>query len=126
VKVRPYQYCILALGILAMLGSLMSVTLIGRISGPTAQLTLGHAAKASSVNHAPAMPCHKAAKPCPNCPKSICPDMAICLAKCVQQAPIMATIESVPLQTTAVVGWPVPAHDLTGSLIPPLLRPPIV
>jgi hypothetical protein len=124
-------YWILALGIVAMLSSLMSVTLAGRMAGPPQQMAKSSASHANAhsapaASHTAAMPCHKQTKPCPQCPKSICPEMAICLAKCVQEAPALLEVAALPPEIVQRVGWPAPDQTLAGSLIPPLLRPPSV
>jgi hypothetical protein len=128
---QNHRYWLLALGIVAMLSSLMSVTLAGRMAGPPQQMVQSSASHANALvvptsSHAVAMPCHKPTKPCPQCPKSICPDMAICLAKCVQQAPALSELDAAPPIIMLRVSWPASDQTLAGSLIPPLLRPPSV
>jgi len=84
------------------------------------------AASWSMATDAGAMPCHKPVNPCPHCPQKACPDMGGCLAKCLQllTLPAAAAVSRVPLASSRVLGVRSPAPS--GSLIPPLLRPPIV
>jgi hypothetical protein len=127
---QHHKFWLLILGILAMLSSMMSVTLVRHMAGPPQQMAQSSASHANALvvptsSHA-AMPCHKQTKPCPQCPKSICPDMAICLAKCVQQAPALLALDAASAMIMQRIGWPAPDQILAGSLIPPLLRPPSV
>jgi hypothetical protein len=128
---QHHKFWLLILGILAMLSSMMSVTLVGRMAGPLQQMVQSSVSHATAIvvptlSHAAAMPCHKQTKPAPRCPKSICPDIAICLAKCVQQAPALLALDAVPAMIMQRIGWPAPDQIFAGSLIPPLLRPPSV
>jgi hypothetical protein len=121
VKDRLFQRWSLILGMLAMLGA-----------GVVAPMTTAHAVAkpglTSSMSAAmQAMPCHKPANPCPDCPQKSCPDMgAGCLVKCSQ---LVASPAAVALSHTPVMGsrlLSAPQQAVSGSLTPPLLRPPIV
>lgn len=108
--------CAVLLGMLAMLGAVLSV--------PASAFADIKAAAASHAMADGGMPCHQ--KPCPKCPQS-CPDMAAgCVAKCSQAAAPLslprlvvkpARVSFVPLAYDA---------ERAGTLIPPLLRPPIL
>ena len=118
---RPYL--IVALGIIAMLGALMSVAVAGRSSkanGPTVAHTLDVTPADAKV-----MPCHKSTESCPSCVKTSCNDFAVCIAKCLQKVTGAAPSALVPVFLEATTLWPETTVVLPGSLIPPLLRPPI-
>lgn len=117
---RPIHRCFLALGLLAMLGALVSVpfksTYAFAMGGKSSM-----AASASSE-----MPCHKPAKHCPDCPQKICPDLGSCFVKCFQ--PLSPPVGQIALHRKSSgerVGTE--RADITaGSLVHPLLRPPSV
>lgn len=121
VKRRLLQRWSLVLGMLAMLGAgaaaPMAVTHAVAKSGMTSSMSAGNEA----------MPCHKPANPCPHCPQKACPDMGVgCLVKCSQHA---ASPAAVTLGYAPVLRLRVPSaasQAVSGSLTPPLLRPPIV
>jgi hypothetical protein len=71
------------------------------------------------------MPCHKPAKPCPDCPQKACPDMSVCVAKCFQP---LTPIAEVSLRGSVSASGVLPASSQVPpeSLSPPLLRPPSV
>jgi hypothetical protein len=127
----PYQVCqssnmakrrshrwSLVLGMVAMLGSLvtlpMTTSIAVAMAGPTTAAT------------ADQMPCHKPAKPCPDCPQKVCPNMGSCLVKCFQ--PLSSPVAEVFSQGLVVNSrvLAAPSQVVSGSLTPPLLRPPSV
>jgi hypothetical protein len=121
VKRRLFQRWPLILGVLAMLGA-----------GIIAPMTAAHAAAKPGITSSmstgvDAMPCHKPANPCPDCPQKSCPDMgAGCVVKCSQ---LVAQPAAMALSYVPVVSPRVPSaapQAVSGSLTPPLLRPPIV
>src|SRR6188474_558523 len=122
---RPFQRCSVILGVLAMLGAL----LVAPVSTPMA-LAMANATSHAKVAAATTdeMPCHKPAKPkhCPDCPQKTCADMTACLAKCFQPLAVPVAAVRVPqLQASATIR-PGASQTASGSLIPPLLRPPSV
>lgn len=108
----------MVLGMVAMLGALIAVPLT-----TASALALS---KPSAAPHAmaPEMPCHKPVKPCPHCPQKVCADMANCLVKCFQ--PLYAPLAGAGLPVMMVGSRLSPglSQVASGSLIPPLLRPP--
>jgi hypothetical protein len=121
---RPFQRCSIILGVLAMLGAL----LVAPVSTPMA-LAMANATSHAKVAAASTdeMPCHKPAKQkhCPDCPQKVC-DMTACLAKCFQPIAVpVAPIRVPPLRASAIIR-PGLSQTESGSLIPPLLRPPSV
>jgi hypothetical protein len=107
-----------------MLGAL----LVAPVSTPMAlaMATATHQSKASAA--ADEMPCHKPAKQkhCPDCPQKMCADMTACLAKCFQPLAVpVAAVRVLQLQASATIR-PGVSQVESGSLIPPLLRPPSV
>ncbi len=126
VRNRFYQYWFLTLSMLAMLGALVSMPL-------TATYALAMAGTQPTVSHHMTMadakgemPCQKPMKPCPDCPQKVCPEMGSCLVKCFQ--PLSAPVSETALFRDVVIGRvaPMPVAITSGSLIPPLLRPPSV
>lgn len=120
---RPYL--IAALGIIAMLGTLLSVAVVAR---PVAAhgLVVAHKVDVGpAAADTKAMPCHKSAESCPSCLKTSCADLAVCMAKCLQKVTGAAPSALVPVFLEATTLWPETTVVLPGSLIPPLLRPPI-
>jgi hypothetical protein len=117
---RSFQRWFAMLGMVAMLGALAAVPMTTSIALASPGLM------ASASTAAEQMPCHKSAKPCPDCPQKSCPDMSTCLAKCFQ--PVSSPISEATLLRTVVTARtaPAPSQVATGSLIPPLLRPPSV
>ncbi len=114
------------LGMLAMLGTLLSMPL-------TATYAFAMAGAARAISHDMSMtdakgemPCHKPMKSCPGCPQKICPEMGSCLVKTFQ--PLPPLVPETRLQGDVIVGRvaPMPVAVTAGSLIPPLLRPPSV
>jgi hypothetical protein len=123
VKGRMVQRWSLILGLLAMLGAGVVVPMTATHAAAKPRMT-----STSSMSVATeAMPCHKPANPCPNCPQKGCPDMgASCLVKCSQ---LVATPAAVALTYTPVMRSRLaspPRQAVSGTLTPPLLRPPIV
>jgi hypothetical protein len=119
VRKRPIQRCFIALGMLAMLGALISVPM-------STSVALAMAAPATASPAHDQMPCHEPADPCPDCPQNICPDMGACLVHCFQ--PLSPAVAEARLHGTAVRSQvlPSPSPILAASLVPPLLRPPSV
>jgi hypothetical protein len=121
VKDHLLQRWSLILGVLAMLGA-----------GVVAPMTTTHAiakpGMTSSMSASTqAMPCHKPANPCPDCPQKSCPDMgAGCLVKCSQlvASPGALALNYAPVMRSRLPS--APQQAVSGSLTPPLLRPPIV
>jgi hypothetical protein len=118
VRKRLFHRWFLVLGMVAMLGSVVTVPMTTSIAvamaGPTTAAT------------ADQMPCHKPAKPCPDCPQKVCPNMGSCLVKCFQ--PLSEPTSEAHLLGTLLSSRILPAlSQVTAeSLIPPLLRPPSV
>jgi hypothetical protein len=105
---------------IAMLGAL----LVAPVSTPMALAMANAKVAAASTDE---MPCHKPAKQkhCPDCPQKVC-DMTACLAKCFQSLAVPVAAVRVPqLQASATIR-PAVSQTESGSLIPPLLRPPSV
>jgi hypothetical protein len=69
------------------------------------------------------MPCHK---PCPECPQKVCPNMGVCLLNCFQ--PMSPPVAEARLRGTIASSLvpPAPSQVVAASLVPPLVRPPIV
>jgi hypothetical protein len=105
----------------AMLGALVSVpmttSIVVAMAGPMTAI-------ATVVTGE--MPCHKSTKHCPGCPQKVCPDMGSCLVKCFQ--PLSPPIAEARLQGMVASSrvLPAPSQVSAESLVPPLLRPPIV
>lgn len=122
---RPFQRCSAVLGVLSMLGAL----LIAPISTPMA-LAMANATAHSKMaaSTADETPCHKPAKQkhCPDCPQKACVDMTACLAKCFQPLAAPVTPVRVPELQARTAIRPGLSQTESGSLIPPLLRPPSV
>ena len=108
----------LILGMVAMLGSLVTLPMTTFIAlamtGPTTAAV------------ADQMPCHKPAKPCPNCPQKVCPNMGSCLVNCFQplSSPVAEVFSQGLIANSRVLA--APSQIVLGSLTPPLLRPPSV
>jgi hypothetical protein len=86
------------------------------MSGPMAAKSTAHE-----------MPCHKPAKACPHCPqKKPCADMGSCLVKCFQPLYSPVADETLPGMMVGSRVSPELSQTASGSLIPPLLRPPSV
>lgn len=119
-----YRRWSLVLGMLAMLGAVLSVPL----SAAHALSIAGshHEQQVAAAKHD--MPCHSHKpvrdKHCPNCPQKGCPDIASCLAKCSQQLTPLLTGARLP---NIIVGdriLPAADGESAGALTPQLLRPP--
>ena len=125
VKKGPLHRYSTVLGMLAMLGAL----LVAPVSTPMAIAmanTMAHSKAATAT--AAEMPCHQPAKQkhCPDCPQKVCADMTACLAKCFQPLAVpVAPVRVAQLQASATIR-PGVSQAESGSLIPPLLRPPSV
>lgn len=126
VRNRFYQRWFVTLGMLAMLGALISMPLTATYALAMAGT---HPAASDHMTMADAkgeMPCQKPMKSCPDCPQKVCPEMGSCLVKCFQ--PLPAPISEARLSRDVIAERlvPLPVAVTTGSLIPPLLRPPSV
>lgn len=127
---RSYQNCCILLGMIAMLGTLVSMPLTATyafaMSGQTTAMAMDapHTMDMSSAK-AP-MPCDGPAKHCPNCPQKVCPEMGSCLVKCFQ--PLPSPLAEARFHGEIKRDLVAPGYALitAGSLIPPLLRPPSV
>jgi hypothetical protein len=122
---RPvYQRWSVVLGMIAMLGAIVSVPLAAAHALQMAASQ--HSQQTAAAKHD--MPCHghkpAKAKHCPNCPQKTCPDLANCLAKCLQQLtplPIEAQLHGHMIRDGVV---PAASQVSAGTLAPLLLRPP--
>jgi hypothetical protein len=125
VRNRLFQRWFVTLGMLAMLGALLSMPL-------TATYAFAMAGAAPAGHHGMSMadkgemPCQKPMKSCPDCPQKVCPEMGSCLVKCFQQLP--PPISEAQLLGDGITGRVAPmlVAVTAGSLISPLLRPPSV
>lgn len=86
----------------------------------------GQASRADTMNMAgiDEMPCHKAAKHCPDCPQKVCPELGTCLVKCFQPVPSPVAQARLHPELVSDRVAPALARISASSLIPPLLRPP--
>jgi hypothetical protein len=125
VRNRLFQRWFAMLGMLAMLGTLLSMPLAATYALAMAGT---HPVPSHDMSMADAKgePCQKPMKSCPKCPQKVCPDMGSCLVNTFQ--PLPPLVSETRLQGDVVVGRiaPVPVAVTAGSLIPPLLRPPSV
>ncbi|MBS0232516.1 MAG: hypothetical protein JSR99_03410 [Proteobacteria bacterium] len=127
---RLLQRFFFLLGMVAMLGALLSMPLTATyafaMSGHAASIAMDapHGMDMSAAKTP--MPCDGPAKHCPDCPQKVCPEMGSCLVKCFQ--PLPAPLAEARLRGEIVHERVAPGHALitAGSLIPPLLRPPSV
>ncbi len=121
VRKRLFQRWFVGLGMLAMLGALISMPMTS-----TYAFAMAAGAKTATIASMDEMPCHKPAKPCPDCPQKVCPDLGTCLVKCFQ--PLSPPVTEADLQRDVVSARvrPEPSQVPATSLIPPLLRPPSV
>lgn len=126
VRNKLFQRWFATLGMIAMLGALISMPLAA-----TSALAMAgtHTAVSHDMSMADAkgeMPCQKPMKSSPDCPQKVCPEMGSCLVKCFQ--PLLAPISEARLSYDVIAERMValPAAVTTGSLVPPLLRPPSV
>lgn len=119
VRKRIYHRLSAVLGMIAMLGALIALPM-------TTQIALAMSGPMVAKSTAHEMPCHKPAKPCPNCPEKVCPDMGTCLVKCFQPLASPLAETTLPQSTVSLRVSPGLSQTTSGSLIPPLLRPPSV
>ena len=119
VRKRTYHRLSAVLGMVAMLGALIALPM-------TTSITLAMSGPMVAKSAAHEMPCHKPAKPCPNCPQKVCPDMGTCLVKCFQTLASPPAETTLPQSTASLRVSPGLSQTANGSLIPPLLRPPSV
>jgi hypothetical protein len=126
VRNRLFQRWFATLGMLAMLGALMSMPLTATYAFAMASAKPAAAHGMSMADAKGEMPCHKPMKPCPHCPQKVCPEMGSCLVKCFQ--PLPPPISEAQLLGDGITGRVAPmlVAVTAGSLIAPLLRPPSV
>jgi hypothetical protein len=116
---------------IAMLGALVSFPLTATyafaMSGQASMTAMSDAHTMDKYANSDAMPCHKAAKHCPDCPQKICPDMGNCLVKYFQplSSPVGEQRQSLNKPTGERI-IPVESRVTDGSLTALPLRPPIV
>ena len=120
VRKRLFKRWFVGLGMLAMLGALISMPMTSTYAFAMA------GAKTAATASMDGMPCHKLVKHCPDCPQKVCPDIGTCLVKCFQ--PLSPPVAEASLQGDVVSARvaPEPSQIRATSLIPPLLRPPSV
>jgi hypothetical protein len=117
---RLFQRWLVILGMVAMFGALISMPLTS-----TYALAMAGAAT-TTTSTMDEMPCHNPAKPCPDCPQKVCPAMGNCLVKSFQSlSPPAAKARLQGVMPSERV-MPAQMRVTASSLIPPLLRPPIV
>ena len=116
---RIYHRWFIVLGLIAMFGAVITMPL-------TATYAMAKAAAMSSAGAMGDMPCHNAAKHCPDCPQKVCPELGTCLMKSFQS--LFQLVASTPLHRPLVTMrvLPAPPQVADDLVIPPLLRPPIV
>jgi hypothetical protein len=120
---RLFQRWLAVLGLVAMLSAVMAMPL----TASYAFAMSGHSdasAQMAMSGTTGEMPCHKTGKSHPDCPQKFCPEMGNCLVKCFQPMPV--PLAEAAFYRDAVVDRvaPKPALVTSGSLVPPLLRPP--
>jgi hypothetical protein len=119
VKKRLFHRLSAALGLVAMLSA---ISFAPAMTSAALAMELGSPVVAAAQEQ---MPCHKPAKPCPDCPQKACPDMSVCVAKCFQPLTPIAEV-SLRGSVSASVLLPASSQVPAKSRIPPLLRPPSV
>ncbi len=126
VRIRLFQRWFAMLGMLAMLGTLLSIPLTATYAFAMASAKPAVADGMSMADAKGEMPCQKPMKSCPDCPQKVCPEMGSCLVKCFQ--PLPPPVSEAQLHGDVIIGRvaPMPVAVTAGSLIPPLLRPPSV
>jgi hypothetical protein len=125
VRNRLFQRWFATLGMLAMLGALLSMPLTATYALAMAGTpAISH--DMSMMDAKGEMPCHKPMKPCSNCPQKVCPEMGSCLVKCFQPLPVPVSEARLHGDVIGERIAPMPVAITAGSLIPPLLRPPSV
>ena len=92
VRNRLFQRWFVVLGMVAMLGALIAMPMTSTYAFAMA------GAKTTATAAMGEMPCHKPAKPCPDCPQKVCPEMGSCLVKCFQ--PLSLPISEMGLRGT--------------------------
>lgn len=120
---RSFQRLFEVLGVVAMLGAVMTMPLTATDAFAMSS-TAAASAKMAMSGQAGEMPCHKTSKHCPDCPQKVCPEMGSCLVKCFQSVPAPLTATAFHRDVMGNRVPPAPALVTAGSLIPPLLRPP--
>jgi len=124
VRHRVYQRWSVVLGMLAMLGAIVAMPLSSTYALAMATSNQAMAEHTAAMKHD--MPCHKPAKPCPECPQKVCPEMGTCLVKCFQPLASPVGEMTVPGDVVSARVRPAVSQVSGGFLIPPLLRPPSV
>lgn len=117
------RYCCCILGVLAMLGSVLSVPLVSADAfAPKSDMSM----PSMTMSDVGAEGCQKQAAACADCGDTKCPNLTSCLIVFVNSLPAPAAIayRSVvgATESFAFSSATAPA----GMLIPPLIRPPIV
>jgi hypothetical protein len=114
---------------MAMLGALISMPLASTYafamsaqSSKSMAMNMAHDAHKAGEE----MPCNSPAKHCPSCPQKVCPELGSCLVKCFQPLPSPLAEAGFYGEVTRDRVAPARALITSGSLIPPLLRPPSV
>ena len=126
---RRHSFACVCLGMIAMLGAVVSFPLsaahaLAMLAAPASGHMMSHdgGTQVGQAQTATAgEDCHK---PCPNCPEKGCPDLNACLAKCVQAMAQPAIAADVPVATTLLQVTHRSSLVAAGLLVPPLLRPP--
>ncbi len=112
--------CICILGVLAILGTVVSVPAGFANAFASKNFDMAAMAMAGSED------CPKQVDPCPDCLSKICPDAGSCLVGCVNSLPSPLANNyarvAVLKEGLSLLSAPRPA----GTLSPPLIRPPIV
>ncbi|MFA5956374.1 hypothetical protein [Hyphomicrobium sp.] len=129
VRNRLFQRWFLVLGMVAMLGALLSMPMASTYAFAMSAQSTSMAADSHDTSMASMskdMDCAKPANHCPNCPQKFCPEMGSCLVKCFQ--PLSPPAAEARLQGVVPRErvMPTPSRVTASSLIPPLLRPPSV
>jgi hypothetical protein len=123
-----FQRCFVLLGMVAMLGALMTMPLTATyafaMSAHTVAVESSHDMDMSAAKTP--MSCNSPAKHCPDCPQKICPNMSSCLVKSFQ--PLPSPLAEAQFHGEILRECVAPGRALitAGALIPPLLRPPSV
>ena len=121
-KAWPH-YCFCILGLLAMLGTVVSEPpASANVLVPTTNMSMA----TMDMSAARSEGCQKQAAPCPDCAKKICPELASCLIQCVNSLSSPATHEHRRVASTKERLTFSSAASPAGILIPLLIRPPIV
>jgi hypothetical protein len=123
---RLFQRWFVILGMVAMFGALLSMPLTASYAFAMAAATPAVSGDMAMSGPAAETPCQKPMNHCPDCPQKVCPAMGNCLVKSFQS--LSPPAAEARLQGVVPSGrvMPAPMRVTASSLIPPLLRPPIV